>query len=141
MDRQQFTATPVVDEGTAELYGQPVRVFPGWWIVSKGTITIDVLPEDRFLKYYETIDEQGLLLSGAHRSQIERKLGFNATETPEHLVSAIERLADLRIGHIQVDFTPSQFDILAHRAAKRGMSTADYVKLVVDRITSEIFLT
>jgi hypothetical protein len=70
---------------------------------------------------------------------LEQTLGLGATRTPADLVKAVERLAAIHVGTIQIDFTPGQLDEIAHRATKRGHTIQQELQAVVDRIREELF--
>lgn len=110
------------------------------WIIARGESIIDVVSDSRFLQKYERADAPGLQIVDAHRTKLERALGIGSTETPEHLVTAVERLARLTIGDIPIDFTPGQWETLAHRAQKRQISVNALLRQIVDKITADIWL-
>lgn len=120
--------------------GYEIDALPGKDVIlSRGGVPVQVLPLARFHKEYEPADPRALTLSGADRATIERTLGFAATETPQHLVTAITRMARLSIGQIEVDFSPGQWEELSHRAAKMRLTTGDLVKRIVGKLTQDLF--
>lgn len=128
------TTTPVVlPDGTA------LDAVPGQWLITNGAQIVDVLSPDQFTRLYEPVEATGLVLAGALRARIERTLGIGSTETPEHLVTAIERTARLVIGDVRVDFTPGQWEHLAHRAEKMGITVDQLLTRVVARITDDLW--
>jgi hypothetical protein len=112
---------------------------PGDWAITRGPVTLAVLPPAVYEQEYAAVDEHSLTLTGAERAEVARALGFGSTETSSHLVTAAKRLAHLTIGTIDVDFTPGQWEELAHRATKRGLSVESLVKQIVDKITQDIW--
>lgn len=131
----QLTRDTVVTLGNG--YEEDGRA--GDWVLTKGSVVQTVVTDAVYRARYEPVDERGLLLSGADRTTLERALGFGATETTQHLLTAVARLARLRIGAIDVDFTPGQWEELAARSTKRGITVETLVRQVVDKITSEIW--
>lgn len=111
----------------------------GDYVVSRGSAVIEVLAQDHFWHLYESTEDGILSLPGHVRGQIEKDLGIGSTETPEHLAAAVSRLARLSVGNIEIDFTPGQWEDLAHRAKKRGIPTRALLQQIVDRITSELW--
>lgn len=113
----------------------------GDWVITKGAIVQTVVTDVVYRARYESVDERGLLLTGADRTLLERTLGFGATETPQHLTTAVRRLASLTIGNVEIDFTPGQWEELAARARKRGIPVGALVRQVVDKITGDLWHT
>jgi hypothetical protein len=137
---QTFTAVPVVSTHTAVLpLGTEVTASVGDWTITQGERVVDVVSGKELYRKYDPVGSDGLILRTDHRSRIDRTLGIGSTETPDHLVTAIERLARLRIGDVRVDFTPGQWEHLQHRAGKMGITTDALLHRVVERITSEIW--
>lgn len=139
--RTEFlTAFVVTEPQPYELpSGRLVTPLVGDWVLSRGSHVLSILPDREFHLQYEIVDDQALTLSGADRIVIERTLGFAATETRDHLLTAITRLARLEIGSIVVDFSPAQWEELAHRATKRGLPVATLVKQIVDKLTQDLW--
>lgn len=108
-------------------------------MITRGKSVVEVVSPAQFTRTYERVDEQGLTITGGHRTAIERVLGFGSTDTPEHLVTAIQRMAGLKIGLIDVTFTPSQWEELAHRAKKRGISVESLTKQIVDKLLADLW--
>jgi len=79
------------------------------------------------------VQDRVLVLSGAERAQIEKLTG-SYTRTAEELVEAIARLAVLKIGKVQVDFLPKQWEEIKHRADREGVK----VQVLVERIVREM---
>ena len=116
-----------------------IRALPGDWIISREQQILDVVPDPAFLARYDPADETSLQVMGDARGRLERTLGLGSTETVEHLVTAVERMARLVIGDVQIDFTPGQWEHLAHRAQKMGLTVDALVRRIVDKITSDIW--
>ena len=135
-----LTAVPVVKETVVILpTGDEVRAWPGEWLIVRDQQTLEVFSQAAFTRAYEKADDVGIRIDGDVRSRIERTLGIGSTETPEHLATAVERSARLVIGDIRIDFTPGQWEHLAHRAGKMGLTVEALVRRVVERTTSEFF--
>lgn len=116
-----------------------VYAHPGMWVIANGEHVVDVVPENLFAARFEPAASDSLVIGGEHRAKLENALGLGATNSPRDLTVAVERLARLSIGEIPVDFSAGQWDVLAHRAKKRGITTDALVRQLVDRITSEIW--
>jgi hypothetical protein len=119
--------------------GEQVYGKTGDWVISRGAHILDVMEEDKFRHQFEVVDTSDLLIPGAARTAIESALGFGSTETPLMLVTAIRRLARLTIGTIEVEFTPAQWEDLAHRAKKRGLSVEMLVRQVVTKLSQDLW--
>lgn len=120
--------------GLEELEGHP-----GDWVIVNGTVVIDVVTDAAFQRRFEPVDSEGLVLSGQHQTRLARHLGLGSTETADHVTAAVARLAQLRIGEIDVDFTPGQWEALKHRAEKRGLSVDALMRQIVDKITQDLW--
>lgn len=112
---------------------------PGDWQITQGKHTLALLSAKAFPAPYEIVQEGGLTLSAADRESLEQVAGVGATRTGADLVHAVQRLARIRIGEVEIPFTPGQLEELAHRAQKRGRSIQAEVQAVVDRIRDELF--
>lgn len=135
-----LTAVPVTREQTVTLPdGHDALARHGDWLLAKHDTVIDVVSPAQLARTYEPVEDRGLVLTGDCRTQIERTLGVGSTETPEHLVTAIDRMARLVIGDVRVDFTPGQWEYLAHRAEKQGLTVDQLVRRVVDWVTAELW--
>ena len=119
--------------------GEEIAAAPGDWIVANQRTLLAVVPARTFPAPYELVDPAALTLSNADRTALESTLGLGATQTPAALVAAVSRLARLRVGEVEITFTPGQLEELAHRAEKRGRSLQAEIEAVVDRIREEIF--
>lgn len=119
--------------------GSETHANEGDWLITAGQHTLSVIPAARFPGAYEIVPEGALTLSKAERERLEQTIGLGATRTASECLTAVERLARLHIGGVQIDFTPGQWAELQTRAAKRGQTLAQAVQAVVDRIRDEIF--
>lgn len=81
----------------------------------------------------------GLQLSRTEVSTLEAVLGVSVPLTPSSLLTAVERLASMKIGDIRIPFTPGQLAELQHRAQKRGRTIEAEMRAVVARIEQELF--
>lgn len=134
-----LTAYQTLQEETLTLpTGFAQKVWPGTWVICRGAMPIDLLATARFEQLYEPI-HTGLLLPDPMQARLERTLGIGSTRNAEEICLAVERLADIRIGAVRVDFTPGQLEELARKAAKNGISIAEEVQRVVDHLSSEVF--
>lgn len=130
-----------------EQAGQMVRtarqtlVVPGPtdYVIYSGNTVLDVVAADKLTKQYELKAEGALLIGGPTRRVIEEITGVGSTATELDLVAGVQRLARLKIGEQQIDFTPGQWEELARRAERNGRSVADEVSKVVARIEDELF--
>lgn len=135
-----LTAVPVVQPQLVNLpHGIACTAYPGDWLIANGAQVVAVVDEEAYRAEYEVVDATGLVLGEEARYRIERSLGVGSSESPEHLVTAIERVARLTVGDVRVDFTPGQWEHLSHRAGKMGITVADLLKRIVDRITGDLW--
>lgn len=135
-----LTAYQLTEATTLTLLSD-VKVYahPGMWVVSNGPHVIDVLPEALFKSRFEPATTDGLVIDGASRAALEKALGFGSTKSAGDLVTVASRLARLSVGDIAIDFSPGQWDVLAHRAQKRGISVEALVRQIVDKLTADIW--
>jgi hypothetical protein len=119
--------------------GQTVRLAAGDWLITRGTQVVDWASAKTFAERYELITPTTLAIAAPLCQRIERTTGIATTQTPEQLVAAIERLASIKVGEVQIAFTPGQLTELAYRATKRGHSIEAEIQAVVDRVRDEIF--
>lgn len=86
-----------------------------------------------------TAPPPGLHLSPVEVDELAARLGIASKVTGATLLTAVDRLASLRIGDIRLPFTPGQLAELQHRAAKRGRTVEAEMRAVVARIENELF--
>lgn len=110
----------------------------GGWIVFRGVQVIQYLPNGLFQKTFEPVEE-GLLLRPKTRGELEARLGLGATQSPEALFRAIDRLARIQVGEITLTFTTGQLEELAHRAAKQRLTLAQYLGRLLERFTEDLW--
>jgi len=119
--------------------GREIIAHTGDWLITLGRTIIDVVGDTQLAARYTVDDEGERLLSTGICARLEQTLGLGATRTPDDLVQAVERLAAIRVGTIQIDFTPGQLEEIAHRATKRRHTIQQELQAVVDRIREELF--
>lgn len=135
-----LTAVRLVADQVVRLAdGRETPAHPGDWLITNGRVVVDLVGETQLAVRYAADEGGGRLLPLAICDRLERTTGIGSTRTPEDLVKAVERLAAIHIGTIQIDFTPGQLEEIAHRAKKRGWTIEQSLRAVVDRIKEEIF--
>lgn len=140
IDGVTLTAIPVVRPEVLTLPdGAVLTARPGEWIIARGNQVVDLVSQSELPKKYEPTEKEGLVVRGDLRVRLERTLGTGSTQTPEHLVTAVERMARLKIGDVQVDFTPGQWDEIRHRADKMGLTPSDVLKRLVAKFTQDLW--
>ena len=80
-----------------------------------------------------------LILAGPELSRLHELLGMGAIRNPQTLVVAVQRLCDIKIGQIRVDFTPAEQAELKERAKRTGRSVAQEVEAVVRGMHEQFF--
>lgn len=133
-------AFQALEEHFVDMDGRDIRVFPNDWVITNnGNKVVDVQSPKQFSRFYEHVIEGRLQIEPEQRSALEYALGAGSTDTADHLVTAVRRVAALSIGDIPITFTPPQWEELARRADKRGLSTSAYVAQVVDRLLQDLW--
>jgi hypothetical protein len=119
--------------------GRSVGVQAGDWLITRGQAIVDWARGHTIDERYDIVIDGQLSVPPAICLQIERMAGIGTTKTPASLVAAIERLARIRIGTVDVAFTPGQLEEIAQRATKRGRTVTAELQAVVERIKGELF--
>lgn len=119
--------------------GREIPAAIGDWLITRGRTTIDVVGPSQLAERYHVIEAGDCVLPAAACDRLEQTTGVGSTRTAADLCAAVERLAKIQIGPIQIDFTPGQLEEIAHRATKRGHTVKQELQAVVDRIREEIF--
>ena len=135
------TGTRVQSQAVVRLLdGGEVLVAAGDWLISQGVgAPFDIVRAADFPRPYEVVHDAALTLSRADCEALEDHTGVGSTLSAHTLIAAVTRLARLRIGEVDIPFTPGQFEELQHRAAKRGQTLQQAVQAVIDRIKDELF--
>jgi hypothetical protein len=134
-----LTAFQALEEVRVTLpHGLERRVYPGEWIVSRQGQAIDVLAPGAFEQFYE-IKTGGLHIPPLAQATLEKQLGIGATSSVRNLLQAVDRLVDLRIGNVRLEFTPGQLEELQARADKNGWTLQEEVEKIVAHLSSEVF--
>jgi len=137
-----LTATQLTEaqRGISLPDGTVVEAQPGDWLITQGTLVVTCIRAKTFPAPFALVPGEGsLVLTAADRTRLEATTGIGSTRTPAEFVRAVEFLASIRIGDVQIAFTPGQLSELQHRATKRGQTIAQAIAAVVDRIREEIF--
>lgn len=138
--RSPLTAYQATAGESVKLFsGVKVYVHPGMWVVANGSQIVDVIPEELFKERFEAAATDSLIIPGEVRAALEQTLGFGSTESAQTLATVAGRLARLSVGDIAIDFSPGQWDVLKHRASKRGITTEALVRQIVDKLTQDIW--
>lgn len=120
--------------------GRLTRGEPGDWVLCTPTgATLRLVSETVLSEGYEIVEEGGLTLSGREARRLEDRLGPGTTASGEKLLAAVERLARIGVGEIELPFTPGQLEEMKHRADRRGRTLKDEFKLIVSRLADELF--
>jgi hypothetical protein len=135
-----LTATRVRSASVVDLIdGRKVPVIADDWLISRDQHVLAVVTGAQLHDLYEVQQEGALTLPPVVVRQLQDRLGPAATGSPDDLLHAVERLAAIKIGEVEVRFTPGQLEELAFRAGKRGRTVQQEVQAVVARIEQELF--
>lgn len=136
---QTLTAWQVDKEQIVETIERTLRAFPQDWIIAAGEKPIDVVTAKQFESLYEPIEKRGLILTAEDQTALAKTLGFGSTNSSHDLTLAVQRLARLKIGGVDVDFSPAQWEELTHRAQKRGLSLTVYLDRMVEKLLQDLW--
>lgn len=110
-----------------------------WVLCTPSGATLRLVSTSVLQEAYDTVEEGGLTLSGREARLLEDRLGPGVTASGEKLLAAVERLARIGVGEIELPFTPGQLEEMQHRATRRGRTMTEELKLVVSRLADELF--
>jgi hypothetical protein len=103
-------------------------------------VAITVTSAADYERSYQIVEQpSGLALSAESLSRLAKVLRFGATANERDFVQAVESLAKVAIGGVDVHFTPGQIADLKTRADKRGLPYDVYVKRIVDHVLQEFW--
>ncbi len=119
--------------------GREVRAFVHDWVISAGAQIVDIVSPGQFDQLYERQGEDTLRLTPEDQARLEKTLGFGSTVSSQSLTLAVLKVASLKIGDIDVKFTPAQWEQLARRADKRGMTISTYMDRMVEKLTQDLW--
>lgn len=134
-----LTAVQTVASVVDLVDGRQIPAMYGDWLITKGDQILDVVPETKLQETYEVVFTGGLKLSAESCRLIEDRLGPGVTGSDDALLAGIARMAAIRIGEVEVSFTPGQLEELAARAVKRGVTVKQTIEAVVARLRDELF--
>lgn len=130
----------MVQRGEVEtVNGTRVVAAPGDWLITQGKMILEVLPDKVFPGPFELVHEGALQIPPTDREAIDAVAGLGACRSSTDLVQAVRRLARIRIGEVEIAFTPGQLEELQQRATKRGRTVQAELEAVVARIRDELF--
>lgn len=135
-----LTAYQLEDDQILQLVsGHHVSGHRGDWVITRQNRVLDVLPDGRFTQQYVPHDPGVMTIPGSDRTTLEKVLGFGSTRDSHTLTRAVINLAGLRIGKLEIDFTPQQWAELAHRAKKMHLTVEELVKHLHRKFTQDIW--
>jgi hypothetical protein len=83
--------------------------------------------------------EPALVLTGKELRRIHDLLGTGSTRSAKTLVAAVQRLSDIQIGQIRLDFTPAEQEELKYRAERAGRTVREEAEAVVRGMHEQFF--
>jgi len=139
MKTEPLTAVRVRADSVVTLPTGLMPALTGDWLISRGSLILAVASQGTLDAHYEILQEGGLHLLPSFCRALDDRLGPGTTKTAKDLLDAITRLASIKIGGVEVKFTPGQLDELAFRATKRGRTVQQEIEAVVKRLEQELF--
>ena len=134
-----LTAVQTVASVVDLVDGRQIPAMLGDWLITKGDQILDVVPETKLQETYEVVFTGCLKLSAEVCRLIEDRVGLGTAGSEDALLAGLTRLASIKIGEVEISFTPGQLEELAARAAKRGVTVKQTIVAVVDRLRDELF--
>lgn len=135
------TAVPAPTPGqlVQRVDGQLVMTTPQSILVTQGVMIIAVEDEKSLAEHYDTKIEGEFLIVPVIKRRLEDRLGLGSCASGLSLLQAIERLAKISVGQVEIPFTTGQLEELAYRAEKNGRTLRQEVESVIKRLESELF--
>lgn len=119
--------------------GRQLTVLAGDLVLLRDGAVFDSMTFEDFQRMWEPLPPQGLQITSEDQAAIEKACGFGSTRDSASVRIAVEKLARLKIGNIELGFTPAQWDDLTNRATKRGLKLDVYMKSVLDRWLQDLW--
>lgn len=135
------TAAPVEHPGqvVSRVDQQLIMTKPGDYLVTQGSLILAVVDEKTLENEYDTKQDGEMLIAPAIKRKLEDRLGLGSCANGVALLGAVERLAKISAGEIEIQFTPGQLEELNHRASKNNRTLTQELQIVVKRIEDELF--
>jgi hypothetical protein len=80
-----------------------------------------------------------VVIDSASRETLEKVLTGGHVSSGADLVAKVAELANLKIGHVEVDFTTKQWELLANYAGKNDLTVEEAAKAVVRGMQENFF--
>jgi hypothetical protein len=106
----------------------------------RSRIGVTTLLVDRLLRFKGAkTQDRTVLIETPERVRLETLLGYGSLLSGPDLVEKVQRLADCHIGEIRVDFSPAEWQEIAQRAMRRGISVQEEVSQTVAHMKGNYF--
>ena len=86
-----------------------------------------------------SVEDAALAIPGMIVRQLEDRLGPGACRTPESLLAAVRRLAQIGVGEVEIAFSPGQLEEIAHRARRNNRTVEQELQWIVRRLEDDLF--
>lgn len=86
-------------------------------------------------------NERFLLLNESDLNLLERRLGAPVIGTPQSLYQAVDKLTDIKIGNVSLDFTPEQYQEIQRRSQNEGCTPVEYIRRICRAMHGYFFTT
>jgi len=137
-----LTAAPVATPGQIirTLDGLLVQGHEGDWVLTTADGQILRVVSAAVLEQgYEPVEDAALAIPGMIVRQLEDRLGPGACRTPESLLAAVRRLAQIGVGEVEIAFSPGQLEEIAHRARRNNRTVEQELQWIVRRLEDDLF--
>ena len=135
-----YTAYQLTERSHIELPSGTVLIgYPGEWVITREATVYAIVSDREFRADYAPANAPKLQISADDQTTLAKILGFGSTNSSLELTRAVEKLARLRIGDVEVNFSPGQWEEIARRAEKRGQPIATYMIGVVDKVLQDLW--
>lgn len=105
-----------------------------------GHVGAEFLMQLQLVRYsHVPVSERVLVVDAVSREKLEHLLSGGAIQSGVDLLEKVSRLADIKIGGIQIQFTPSQLTHIRRYATRNNITPDEAVRRIVKQMESQFF--
>lgn len=104
------------------------------------SVTAEEVMADRLSRFKEVLPtDRIVVIDPKNRARLEALFGGGSLQDAPDLVSRVEKLADVRIGEIRIDFTNAEVRRLHNWAKRAGRPVEALIKETTEQIRLHLF--